>query len=129
MPGAGASIVRRVADLRVAQADFFPWRLKFSAATPASASWQSHCTPGGIETRVNAHPPAPRGGGLHPLASRRIVVAGRIAWTVVSIVVVQGLVCGAALFPVAGVWAVVLNRTSGSPWACVLSVSLLAVPS
>ena len=53
----------------------------------------------------------------------------RIGWTVLTILLIQGLVCGAALFPVAIIWWQILAVTESSSLARALAVSMLAVPS
>ena len=63
--------------------------------------------------------------GVH-LRSR---VAWRIGWMVVTIFVVQGLVCGVALFPVALLWVQILAVTESSVLVRSAALSILAVPS
>jgi serine acetyltransferase len=53
----------------------------------------------------------------------------RIGWTVLMILLVQGLVCGAALLPVTLVWWQVLALTESSGMRQALVVSVVAVPS
>lgn len=53
----------------------------------------------------------------------------RIGWTVLTILLIQGLVCGAALFPVAIIWWQILAVTESSSLARALAVSMFAVPS
>jgi acetyltransferase-like isoleucine patch superfamily enzyme len=53
----------------------------------------------------------------------------RIAWTVVTILVVQGFVCGAALLPVVLICSLVLDVTESSGVVRALVLSAIAVPS
>ena len=53
----------------------------------------------------------------------------RIAWTVFTILVTQGLVCGAAVLPVALIWLQVLAVTESSRVLRALALSVIAVPS
>jgi hypothetical protein len=53
----------------------------------------------------------------------------RIGWTVLTILVSQGLVCGVALFPVALIWWQVLAVTEPSSVLGALALSVFAVPS
>ena len=61
-----------------------------------------------------------------PLAGRNV---WRIGWTVALILLIQGLVCGAALLPVALIWWQVLALTASSGMRRALAVSVVAVPS
>jgi serine acetyltransferase len=62
-------------------------------------------------------------------ALRRTRVAARIGWTFATILVVQGLVCGAALLPVVIAWSLLLELTKPSGIPGVLVISLAVVPS
>lgn len=53
----------------------------------------------------------------------------RIGWTVLTIFLIQGLVCGAALFPVAIIWRQVLAVTESSSVLRALALSMFAAPS
>ena len=53
----------------------------------------------------------------------------RIGWTLSTILLMQGLVCGAALLPVVLIWSLVLAGTESSPVLRVLSLSAVAIPS
>jgi acetyltransferase-like isoleucine patch superfamily enzyme len=64
-----------------------------------------------------------RRGGLRGRALRRV------CWTVLTIVVVQGLVCGAAVLPVVLIWSQVLAATESSSVLRALAISVVAVPS
>ena len=55
--------------------------------------------------------------------------AGRLAWTVVSILIVQTLVCGLALVPVAAIWERLLSWTEGPTGLRVALLSAAAAPS
>lgn len=70
---------------------------------------------------------------MSPASSRippgRAVVAWRIAWTVVSLVVVQAVVCGLAAVPVAIVWAWLLGATREHPVARWAIFSFATAPS
>jgi serine acetyltransferase len=61
-------------------------------------------------------------------AGSRAAVAFRLAWTVVSIVVVQTLVCGIAMLPAVALWAFAASRPI-SIVARLLLFSAIAVPS
>jgi non-ribosomal peptide synthetase-like protein len=55
--------------------------------------------------------------------------AGRIAWTVVTIIVVQGFVCGAALVPVLFLWSQIAVVTESSGALRLIVFSVAAVPA
>jgi acetyltransferase-like isoleucine patch superfamily enzyme len=55
--------------------------------------------------------------------------AWRIAWTVLSFIVVEGVVAGLAALPVTSLWLWLLARTSQLPWLRVTSVSIALFPS
>jgi serine acetyltransferase len=61
-----------------------------------------------------------------PLTGRNV---WRIGWTVALILLVQGLVCAAALLPVALIWWQVLALTAPSGLLQAVAVSVVAVPS
>ena len=68
--------------------------------------------------------------GIDPPALRLLGRAvWRIGWTVLTILLIQGLVCGAALFPVAIIWGQILAVTESSSLVRALAVSMFAVPS
>lgn len=58
-------------------------------------------------------------------------VAGgvRILWTVATLVVVQGIVCGVAVLPVMVAWGPLMAWTVDSPVARVVAVSFAVIPS
>ena len=47
-------------------------------------------------------------------ASRRIRVFGRVAWTIVIVCIVQGLVCALSVLPVVLLWSGLIRRTTAS---------------
>jgi acetyltransferase-like isoleucine patch superfamily enzyme len=53
----------------------------------------------------------------------------RIGWTILTIAVVQALVCGVALFPVALIWSQVLTLTASAGVLRAAALATLAVPS
>ena len=53
----------------------------------------------------------------------------RIGWTVLSICVVQGTVCGLAALPVTAIWVQMLAWEAPGPLVRLLGLSLLVVPS
>ena len=53
----------------------------------------------------------------------------RIGWTVLTILLFQGFVCGASLLPVVLIWPQVLAATESSPMLRAAAVSVLIVPS
>jgi hypothetical protein len=59
----------------------------------------------------------------------RTCVAARITWTIATILVVQALVCGAALFPMVMIWWLLLELTRGAETLRALVISLALVPS
>lgn len=63
-------------------------------------------------------------------SARRSPRAGwRITWTVVTLLVVEGLVCGLALMPVTWAWVALGSATAGRPLARAVLFALAAVPS
>ena len=74
----------------------------------------------------------PRPGPERAPGSRRgRTLAGgvRIVWTVATLVVVQSIVCGLAVLPVAAVWEPMLAWTTGRPIAQAIAMSFAVVPS
>jgi acetyltransferase-like isoleucine patch superfamily enzyme len=55
--------------------------------------------------------------------------AWRIAWTLLTFIVVEGIVAGVAALPVTWLWLWLLVRTSHLPWLRITSVSLALFPS
>ena len=55
--------------------------------------------------------------------------SARFAWTVVTLVVVQGIVCGLAVLPVMAVWRPLFAWTAGDPVVRVVAASFAVVPS
>ena len=53
----------------------------------------------------------------------------RIGWMVLTTLLVQAVVCGAAVFPLALAWSQILAATDSSPVLRALAAALLAVPS
>ncbi|HEU4927409.1 MAG TPA: DapH/DapD/GlmU-related protein [Vicinamibacterales bacterium] len=53
----------------------------------------------------------------------------RIGWTVLTILLIQGLVCGAALLPVVLIWSEVLAVTESSSGLRAFALSVIAIPS
>ena len=53
----------------------------------------------------------------------------RVGWTVLTVFLVQALVCGVALFPVALIWLQFLAATESSNLVRALALSVVAVPS
>jgi acetyltransferase-like isoleucine patch superfamily enzyme len=64
-----------------------------------------------------------------PDIRRRARALWRIGWTVLTIVVVQGIVCGAALLPVVLIWLQTLALTASSGARRAVAISIVAVPS
>jgi serine acetyltransferase len=68
-----------------------------------------------------------------PASGRRALlrtrVAARITWAIATILVVQALVCGAALAPVVMIWWLLLELTRPSDALRLLVISLAIVPS
>ena len=62
-------------------------------------------------------------------ARSRRDAALRIAWTVVSIVVVETVICGAALLPVVFLWSRLAAAAGGAPGVRLVLFSLALVPS
>lgn len=63
-------------------------------------------------------------------ARRRAAALWRIAWTVLTVCVVQGLVCGLSVLPVLLIWSQVIARSTGSTSAIRWFIlSLAVVPS
>lgn len=59
----------------------------------------------------------------------RVVVMWRIAWTVVSLIVVQVTVCAMSAVPVVVVWHTMLRLTASDPFLRVVLISVALVPS
>ncbi len=55
--------------------------------------------------------------------------SARLAWTVATLVVVQGIVCGLAVLPVMAVWEPLIAWTAGDPAARMVAASFAVVPS
>jgi acetyltransferase-like isoleucine patch superfamily enzyme len=70
-----------------------------------------------------------RAGATWRARGRRRRVVWRIGWTLLTVCVVQGFVCAAAVFPVALVWSQVFVLTESSWPLRALVLSLVAVPS
>jgi acetyltransferase-like isoleucine patch superfamily enzyme len=64
-----------------------------------------------------------------PAATLRVRRAARIAWTMVTVVAIQALVCGAALLPVVLIWSAVLAASEWSTVLRALTLAVIAVPS
>jgi acetyltransferase-like isoleucine patch superfamily enzyme len=64
-----------------------------------------------------------------PAARARVRRAGRIAWTMITVVVIQGLVCGAALLPVVLIGSVAVAASESSSMRRALTLAAIAVPS
>jgi acetyltransferase-like isoleucine patch superfamily enzyme len=62
-------------------------------------------------------------------ASRRVGAAWRIGWTVVTIGLVLGVVCGLSVLPVLFIWSRLVTWTASSVAARLMVFSLAAVPS
>ena len=69
--------------------------------------------------------------GRAPRSRRTRTIAGsaRIVWTVATLVVVQSIVCGLAVLPVAAVWEPLIAWTAGDPIAQAVALSFAVVPS
>jgi hypothetical protein len=72
---------------------------------------------------------APALDAASPDVHRRARVALRIGWTVLTILVVQAVVCGAALIPVVIIWSQTFALTESSGLLRAVAISIVAVPS
>ncbi len=68
-------------------------------------------------------------GPRRTVGPRRLVVAARIAWTVVSAAVVQGIVCAAAVLPVVVVWSRLLAVLPPDGVIRLFAISGAVIPS
>lgn len=75
---------------------------------------------------------AVRASGLDAIQRRSLLrtrATWRLGWTILTTLVVQGLVCAAAVFPVVLIWSPLFALTESRGARRVLLVSLVAVPS
>jgi acetyltransferase-like isoleucine patch superfamily enzyme len=58
----------------------------------------------------------------------RLAIAARVGWTIVTILVVETLLCGAALFPIVVIWSGLAARAPAGPATRLALVSVALVP-
>ena len=66
---------------------------------------------------------------MPPDSPERLGAAARLGWMILTILVVETIVCGAAALPVAWTWSWFLAASAGAPALRLIGASVLLVPS
>lgn len=64
-----------------------------------------------------------------PTKRSRGLVLWRTAWVIVTVCIVQGLVCGLSILPILQLWSVLVERTASNPAGRLVVLSLAVAPS